>query len=140
VSVSENSAKFVPLSASGFVAANASAVLPVLVSVTGIAALFMPLGCDPKFMEVADSVATGPLAPVPVKDTTGKMLALSLTVRLALKLPVVVGVKVTAIVQFAPAVMEAQLLGTAENRLGFVPPKIILEVNVWFPVLYSVRL
>ena len=130
VSLSENSAKFVPLNAIGLVAAKASAAFPVLVTVTEIAALFIPLGCDPKFTVVFDSIAIGPLEPVPVNGTTGRLLALSLIVRLALKFPVAVGVNETAIEQFAPPAMEAQLLGTAENMVGFVPPSAMLEVNV----------
>ena len=129
LSVSENSAKFVPLNARGLLAANRSAALPVLVSVTAIAALFTPVGSDPKLIEVAERVATAPFAPVPVKATAGRVLALSLTVRLALKLPVVVGLNVIAIVQFPPAAMDEQLLGTAENSVGFVPPTIMLEVK-----------
>src|SRR6266699_802376 len=66
---------------------------------------------------------------VPVPDTPevwGLLLALSVTVNVALRDPVAVGVKVTLIVQFAPAAtLEPQLLVCPKSP-GLAPVKVML--------------
>ena len=63
---------------------------------------------------------------VPVPDTPevwGLLLALSVTVKIALRVPVAVGVKVTLMVQVAPvAKVEGQLLVCPKSP-GLVPVK-----------------
>ena len=58
----------------------------------------------------------------------GLLVALSATVNVPLRVPVAVGVKVTLIVQFAPAATEApQLLVWAKSPL-FVPAMVMLVI------------
>ena len=81
------------------------AVLPVLVRVTGCAALVVPTGRLPKARLVGERLTTAVvLVPVPERLTVwGLPLALSAMLRVPLRVPVAVGVKVTLIVQLAPA-------------------------------------
>jgi hypothetical protein len=78
--------------------------------------------------------------PVPARLTVcGLFAALSAIVRLAVRLPVAVGVKVTLIVQLAPvATLDPQLLACAKSP-GFVPATAIEEiVRATLPLLVSV--
>jgi hypothetical protein len=82
-----------------------SEALPVLVKVTVWAALVVFSACPAKVNEVGEKVAIGAAAvPVPVRATVcGLPAALSATAREALRAPVAEGVKVTLMVQLAPA-------------------------------------
>ena len=82
-----------------------SAPLPLLVSVAVCATLVVPTACVPKVRLVVDKVtAPADAVPVPVRLTAcGLLLALSVTVTFAVRTPVVVGLKLTVMVQLAPA-------------------------------------
>jgi hypothetical protein len=80
--------------------------LPLLVRVTAWAVLVAPTAWLENARVPVDRVTAGAgeLVPVPDKPTVcGLLAALSVMVSDALRLPVAVGVKVTLIVQFAPA-------------------------------------
>ena len=78
----------------------------LLLTVTVFAALVVVTGWFPK-PRVAGVTVTG-TTPVPASETVwGLLLALSVIVRVPVRLPVVVGEKVTLIVQFAPAASVA---------------------------------
>jgi hypothetical protein len=77
--------------------------VPVFVSVTACGELLDPTNWFPNDRELADRLTAG-ATPVPVRLTVcGLPLALSVMVRVPLRTPVAVGVKVTLIVQLAPA-------------------------------------
>ena len=77
--------------------------LPVLVKVTVWSALVVCVGWLAKTRPVEERPAVGAL-PVPVRPTLwGLPAALSLRVTAAVRVPLPVGVKVTLIVQLAPA-------------------------------------
>ena len=79
------------------------AKLPEFVSVTVCGELVVPIRFLPKFRLEVDKVTIG-ANPVPVSPAVcGLFEALSVTVSEAVRLPVAVGVKVTLIVQLAPA-------------------------------------
>ena len=82
-------------------------VAPVLfVSLTPFAALFTPTVTLPKFPLVGENATVG-VVPVPDRVTLcGLLEALSVTTTVPAFVPVAVGVKVTEIVQFAPAATE----------------------------------
>jgi hypothetical protein len=117
-------------------------VLPVLDSVTGCAALVVPTCCPAKLSEVGLSVAFAEVA-VPVRlAVCGLLLALSVTVRVAVRVPLAVGLKVTLIAQLAPAArLEPQLLVSAKSPLlvpvmamllmDSAPPLEFESVTVW---------
>src|SRR5690242_4652688 len=80
-----------------------SRAVPEFVRVKVFGAVVVPTVTLPKLRFVADRVTAGEL-PVPVRLTLcGLPLALSVTARVAPRVPAAVGVKVTLIVQFAPA-------------------------------------
>jgi hypothetical protein len=80
-----------------------SAVLPVLLRLIACAALLVPTNWFPNDRGLGDRV-TVDATPVPVKATVcGLPLALSAIVRVPLRAPAAVGVKVTLIAQLAPA-------------------------------------
>lgn len=80
-----------------------------MVTVTDLALLVFPTTTVPKLREVAER-ATG-ARPVPVRETDcGLLEELLVTVKVAVRVPVAVGVKVTWIVQLADA---ANVLGLA---------------------------
>ena len=86
-----------------------SVAVPLLVNVTGLAALVVPTVWLPKLRLVGDSVTAGALAtaPVPVRLTVcGLPGALSVIVTVPVRVPVAVGVKVTLMVQLALAAKE----------------------------------
>jgi hypothetical protein len=94
---------------------------PVLVSVTVCAGLAVSTAWLAKVSEVGDKLTPGALAPVPVRLTIwGLPLAVSVIVTLPVKVPVVVGVNVTLIVQAAPAATEEPQV--------LVSPKFVLAV------------
>jgi hypothetical protein len=79
------------------------AAVPVFVSVAAWGELLVPTNWLPNDRGLGDRVTVG-ATPVPVKATVcGLPLALSFTVSVPVLAPVAVGVKVTSIVQLAPA-------------------------------------
>ena len=116
--------------------------LPVLLSVTVCAAEVVPAVAE-KLSDEGESEATGRGAavPIPVKlIICGEPVALSLTRMLPVTLPVVIGAKVTEIVQLAPAANDApQLLVSLNNpRMGELGAEIPVMVSGALPVLLSV--
>jgi hypothetical protein len=102
--VCAKSAEFVPPSRIELIASGA---VPLLRTVTVCAALVVPTTCDAKETLVGVSVTAG-WVPVPLSETEcGLPAALSVTVTAAVRLPGAEGVKVTEIVQDAPAPSEA---------------------------------
>jgi hypothetical protein len=78
--------------------------LPVLVRVRFWDGLVMPTVWLPKASELGDSVAVGADTPVPLRLVVlDPAEVLSVTVSVALRVPVSVGVKVTLMLQLAPA-------------------------------------
>ncbi len=92
-----------------------SAALPLLVSVTLCAGLVVPTAWLPKLRLVDDRLTAGAelvLVPLPDRPTDcGLPLALSVIVTAAVSVPVAVGVKVTLMVQLAPAARVAVEIG-----------------------------
>ena len=92
--------------------------------------------------DVGESVAVA-VTPVPVRlAVCGLPVALSLTARLALRLPAAVGVNVALMVQLALAASVEGLIGQLfvwPKSPGFVPPMaMLLMVNGEVPVFESV--
>ena len=86
-----------------------SAALPVLVSMAVCAALVV-LVTEVKVSEdgVRETSGAGAVVPVPMRETVcGEPVALSAKTTLDVRLPVVVGVKVTTTLQFAPPASDA---------------------------------
>ena len=82
------------------------AAVPVVLRVTVCAVLVTPTDWLPKARLVGERLTT-PAVPVPERLTDcGLPLALSVMVTEAVRLPLAVGVKVTLIVQLAPAATE----------------------------------
>ena len=95
--------------------------LPLLVSVTVLAALVVSNPWLEKVREVGDRLTPGALAPVPVSAIVcGLPTTLSAMVTVPVSVPVAVGVNVTLIVQAAPAASDVPQL--------FVWPKFALAV------------
>lgn len=104
------------------------AALPVFVKVSGRELLVVPCIWFPKLSVVADKLAAGAV-PVPVRLTVcGLPAALSVTVRLALREPTAVGVKVTLIVQCAPAAKEGPQSVVLVKSSASVPVMSMLEI------------
>ena len=115
-----------------------TAVVPALVRVTDLAALVVVTVWLPKASEVGDKLTA--VMPVPVSDVVwGLVPALSLTDSVALRNPTAVGLKVTLMVQFAPAAtLEPHVLLWAKSP-ELVPVKVmLLMVRAALPVLDSV--
>ena len=106
-----------------------SAELPEFVSVTAWAALVVLTTWFPNESEAGERL-TGELVPVPVTlAVCGLSLALSVTVRVALRVPVAVGLNVRLIVQLDPAAtLEPQLLVCAKSPL-LVPVMAMLVID-----------
>ena len=83
---------------------------------------------------------TAGAVPVPVRLTVwGLPVALSVRVTAALRVPLAAGVKVTLIVQLAPAATELPQLLVCAKSLGFAPVSARLEMlKAELPVLFSV--
>src|SRR5690242_19280801 len=90
--------------------------VPVFVKVTAWIALVDPTNCPAKLRLVAERLTAG-ATPVPVSpNDCGLPLALSEIFSEALRFPVAKGIKVTLIVQFAPAATAIpQLLAWAKS-------------------------
>src|SRR5439155_11774640 len=105
------------------------ATLPVFDSVTVLGGLVVFTFCLLKVRLVGDRVA---VEPTPVPETPavwGLLLALSVTVRIALREPVAAGVKVTLIMQVALAAKVEGLrgqIGSASCREGLLVVKPML--------------
>src|SRR6202007_1156019 len=107
-------------------------------SVTAFAALLVPTVWLAKVSEGGERLATGaePAAPVPVRlADCGLPEALSATLRVPVRVPEAVGVKVTLMVQFAPAARELPQLSVSEKS---PLAEILVIVKVAVPVLVSV--
>jgi len=112
-----------------------SAVLPPFVRVTDMAALVMLRTWLLKVSELTESVAVAVPVPVP-ESATVWVPTLSSTERVPLSVPVVVGVKVTEMVQLAPADrLEPQVFVSAKLPEALMP----LRLRVALPLLVRVR-
>src|SRR5205814_1905749 len=122
-------AKFLSFAPVSVMLLTVRATLPVLASVTVLGGLVVFTFCLLKVRLVGDRVA---VAPTPVPDTPavwGLLLALSVTVNVALREPVAAGVKVTLMVQVPLAAkvegLRGQLLVCPKSP-GLVPVKPML--------------
>ena len=121
-----------------------SAAVPLLVSVTDLAALVVPTSWLPKLSDVGLSVTAGAgVTPVPLSATLcGLPLALSLTVTLALRPPFAEGVKVTLMMQLTPAASVFGLSGQVfvwAKSPAFAPlSETLVMVSAAVPLLVSV--
>jgi hypothetical protein len=102
-----------------------SEALPVLESVTDCAALVVPTIWPAKVSEEVERLTTGAeaAAPVPVRlNDCGLPEALSVMLRVPMRVPDAVGVNVTLMVQLAPAATELpQVLVWAKSPLAETP-------------------
>jgi len=114
-----------------------NAAVPTLVSVTTLAALMVPTVTEPKFKLAGARLA---VVPTPVRGTIcGLPLALSVTLRDALRAPAVVGANFTLKVQLAPAAREAPQVCVWEKSVAFVPVMaIVVMVNAVVPTFVRV--
>jgi len=98
-------------------------VLPVLVRVTACDELVTSTGWLPKARLLTERLTVGVLlAPVPVRRTVwGLLVALSAMETEAVWLPLAKGVKVTLMVQFAPAATELAHVLVCAKPVAFVP-------------------
>jgi len=139
VLVSTKSPPFVPVTATEV---TKSATLPLFVSVTvcGVP-LVVPTGWLANVIDAGDNVAAGaPPTAVPVRLTDcGELPALSVMVMNAARVPFVVGLNVTLMVQPAPTAMVAPQLLVCEKSPPFAPVTAMLVlVSEAFPLLVSV--
>jgi hypothetical protein len=135
--LSENDAAFVPVKP---MLAMESEAVPVLLRVTEVE-LEAPTAVLPKLMESAERLAAGAGAvPVPLTETVcGEVYALSVIPSEAVRAPVVVGLKVTVIVQVALTATLVPQVFACVNEVGFVPEKAMpLIMRVDDPVFLSV--
>src|SRR5437763_1975739 len=117
--------------------------VPVFFSVTTCAALAVPTVWLPKLKEVGERLTAG----VPVPDDTplplrltfcGLPVALSLTVTVPVRVPVVVGLKFTLIVQLVRAASDVPQV-PSPARVKSPLTVMLLIVKVAVPVLVSVE-
>jgi hypothetical protein len=110
------------------------ALLPLLVKVTVLAAPLVPIARVGKLRLLADKETA---VPVPLKLTLcGLLLALSVRVSEPVRLAAAVGVKVTVMVQLAPAArLVPQVLVWAKSPLAVM----LLRLKADWPVLDKVR-
>lgn len=106
-----------------------------MVRVTSCAVLGVPTAWLPKARLAAERVTAGP-TPVPLRTTVcGPPAALSLMTKSPLVLPVTEGLKVTLMVQFAPAAtLDPQPLVCAKSAVGVM----LLMVKAALPLLARV--
>jgi hypothetical protein len=117
------------------------AAVPVFDNVTGLAALVVFVVWFPNANEVGEKLTAGVEAtPVPVRATVcGLPVALSATDSDALRAPVAAGLKVTLMVQFAPAAKLVPQVLVCAKSAGFVPVnEMLLIANAAVPVFESV--
>src|SRR5579863_8198268 len=115
------------------------AVVPPLVRVAIMAALVLPTATLPKFKVVGASFTN---VPVPVSETVcGLPAALSATDTLAVRVPELAGLKVTLMVQLAPAATEVPQVLVSEKSELLVPVMLIdVMLTALFPSLVRVTL
>ena len=121
----------------------ANAALPVFVTVTVCAALFVPTVWLLNVNDAGLTPTTGVTpTPVPARFTTSGLLAsLSVIVTAAALVPVAVGVNVALIVQFPPAASELpQVFVAAKSPLSVPVTAIPLMAKADAPLLVSVVL
>jgi hypothetical protein len=99
------------------------AIVPAFFTVKVVAAVVLPTATEPK-----------PWVPVPVRPAVC-VPALSTTVRVPVRAPVALGVKVTVMAQFAAAVTEAQVLVAVKSPLA----DMLVTVSAAVPVLVRVN-
>jgi hypothetical protein len=105
------------------------------------AALVVPTTWSPKAKLVADKVALGPaVSPAPLRETEcGLPIVLSVIVIEALRGPNWLGVKVTLMVQFAPAAtFESHVLLWVKSAALFPVSAMLLITTAEVPVLVTV--
>ncbi len=114
-----------------------SAIFPLLVSVTACDAVDVPTVCAPKASDEGESAATA-ANPVPVRLTgAGAVLLLLVNDSDPVRLPTVVGLKTTLIVQLAPGSSEAaQVLVCVKSPVMLMA----LMESATLPVLLRVTL
>ena len=114
------------------------AVVPTFLRVTVLTGLVVPTVTVPKFRLVGERLA---VVPIPLSGTCcGLPLALSVTVKLAVRLPVVEGLNVRLTVQLLAAAKElAQVVAVSGKSAASVPvTAMLVMVNVVVPTLVSV--
>jgi len=115
-----------------------SAADPLLVSVTVCAALVVLMVCvaNATALRLSVTAGTGTELPVPESVIAGLVAALDATVRVAVRAPVALGVKVADSVQFPPGAIVTAValtqLPEGENSAALVPLLVIAEI-VRFP-------
>jgi len=120
----------------------ASAAVPVFERVTVCAGLVVPCSWFPKERLGGETPALGTPTPVPVRLTVWVPLpALSVTVRVALSAPTMLGVKVTLTEQLLPGLTGlTQVLSAAVKSALFVPLTLVpVMLSAAVPVLVTVR-
>jgi len=122
------------------------AAVPEFVSVTGAGTLDVPTCCEPKLRLVGDRVTLGAGgggadAPVPLSGAVcGLPDALSVIVRLALRVPVADGENVTEAVHDAPAASVPPHVFVCAKSAAFEPETAMLViVNAALPEFVSVK-
>ena len=111
---------------------------PVLLSFTVEAALVVAIVVTGNAIVDADSVATG-TAPAPVSATVcGEPVALSATLSVPVTVPAATGVKLTEIVQFAPAASVVPQVVAVCVNVALPPIEIAIPVSVPVPGFDSV--
>jgi hypothetical protein len=117
-----------------------NAALPVLVSVTVCAALVVPMVWLAKVSEVGEKLTAGAgtAAPVPVSVAVcGLPAVLSTMLNVPVRVPAAVGLKVTLIVQLAPAATEVpQVSLSAKSPVA----EMLVMLKAMLPVLDSITL
>jgi len=112
--------------------------LPLLVSVTVCDALVVPTarGGGGNVRLAGERSAMGAVTPVPVSEIVcGLLVALSIKVTEPTALPPVVGVKVTLMVQIAPAATdEPQVLVCAKGAVAVIEPRLRVAVPLFVTV------
>jgi hypothetical protein len=129
--------------------------VPLLVSVTLFPALVVPMSWVPNARLVGLRVTAGAV-PVPVRATVcGLPLALSVIEREAVSLPLMVGLKVTEMVQLVPAAIVAELPPFRHESVSAKSPALVpvspmllmlrsalplfVKVTVWAALVVPVR-
>ncbi len=111
-----------------------TAPAPVLASVIDWAVLVVPTGRLPNERDVGVRL-TDSAVPVPERlAVCGLFVALSVTVKVAVRVPEVAGVKVTLMVQLAPAARLVPQLLLCAKLLLFVPLRamlVMLSAVLW---------
>jgi hypothetical protein len=119
-------------------------VVPLLVSVTALAAPLLPTATETQLKDVGLTDALPPVVPpVPSPESAtvwGLGLALSLKLRVAVRVPLTVGAKMMFAVQLAEtARLDPHVLELIRKSCGFVPLNVmLLIVRVAVPLFVNV--